>query len=213
MRPIIIVLLLFLILGGTFTYLYFKYEPSKPVELINISISADYEHKKITTGYVIETKEGLIEGNTSQSYELEKVPEGETRVYNKNIENQTFYKDVQNLNITRKQRVDLKLVQPTEINVFKKDGKSKVELNLSSIDARQVKLCLNWSFAYIFIRAEGNLTRLNDNCYGYLDLRDSTEQVNITFQEFTIPKESDYINLNLIIDEFEGKLDKKVKIK
>lgn len=209
---IIIVLSLGLLIGAGF-YIYYRYDPLTTTNYSNISISTEKGDKKIPTGYIIETSEGIKQGNTSQSYELVKVPNEQIKIYNTNIKGQTFYKDEKIINISGNQRIDLDLEDPTEILLNLTEEHNKFLLNLTSIDARQVKFCIDWSFAYVFVKVETDLTKLENNCYGFFDLRKTYQEFNITYQEFTTPTEKDYISLKLIISEFEGVLDKEIKIK
>lgn len=213
MNPKIIVFLICCLLIASGAYLYYNSEPKEDLGYSNLSISAEFQNKKTITGYKIETSEGFKIGNTSQSYELATVKNEQIKISNENINNQTFYKDEKTLAVLGNQRVDLELKKPSEIIVNLKPLDNKVSINLTSKDARQVKLCLDWSFAYIFLKLEGNIQKLENNCYGTFDLKDSSEEINLTYQEFTTPSEKDFISLKLIISEFEGVLDQEIKIK
>ena len=101
-QGVIIVSILVIVLGLGMWYAYTHFElpyRKKPVEYVNISISAIHNGNKVSTGYVIETIDGTRYGNTTQYYELIKVPKNEMiTAYNVNLKNQLFYQDNHSLN-------------------------------------------------------------------------------------------------------------------
>lgn len=216
-KSLILIFILILLLGGGFTYIYYKYEiPNKnnSITLTNLTISAEYNGKKIKTGYVIESPNGIIEGNTSQSYEFEQVRKNQViKIYNKNIEDQLFFKDLRIIDISENLiRIDLKLEEPKPINI-KKVSENPIILNLTSQDARDIDFCLDWTSAYIFVKVE-NYTKIEKegykNCFnGDFSLNESNNQViKIDYTKFKIPTNEDYIKIILIQEELKGENDK-----
>lgn len=214
-KATISLIILCLVLAGTFGYFYYKYDfTKKEIEYSNISISAEFNNQKVVTSYVIEAI-NKIEGNTSQSYEKETVQNGIIKIYNKNLENQNFYTDLREINITKNQRITLKLEEPKEIKT-EILNKNPIILYLESEDARNIDFCLSWSMNYIFVKT--NFTKIdiknyeNLDCYdGNFSLINSNKTIKINYSKFGTPNEDDYIKIILLTD-VESKNPKIVKI-
>ena len=197
-----ILLVFCLILASGFGFLYYKYEyKTESVEYSNISISAEFEGNKIKTGYVIETSNGEILGNTSKSYEKETVKVGDTiKIYNKNLKNQNFYPEIISMAITKNnQRVKLDLKEPKEI-IVKINKTNPIKVYLESEDARDIDFCISWSLNYIFVEAlnftETEKTGNWGRCYdGDFSLKNSNKTIEIKYTRFGNINEDDYIKL------------------
>lgn len=186
-------------------YFYLNYDfTKKPIEYSNLSISAELNNQKVVTGYIIETIDGEIIGNTSQSYEKVIVRKNQIiKIYNKNINDQNFYTDLREVNITKDtMRFDLKLEEPKEIRI-KIISEEPLIIDLKSEDARDIDFCLTWSLNYIFVDAK-NFTEIEkqegwEKCYnGDFSLKNSNQTIQIDYSKFGIINDNDYIKLLLI---------------
>lgn len=204
-------------------YFYFIYDSPQEIEgFSNLSISAEFNNQKIKTGYMINTIDGIVVGNTSQSYEKVTVKKGQTiNISNINIAGQSFFKDSQIIEANKDIiRVDLRLEEPTTID-YKMGNSNPVILNISSVDARDIKFCLRWSFNYIFVEALSYNEIENfeeyknwDKCYtADYSLKNSNKLINISYREFAPTTEKDFIEISLIQEEFLGIKDQIIKIK
>jgi len=200
-----------LVLLGALGYFYYKYEYSVSIiEYSNLSISAEENGRKIKTGFIIETQDGNILGNTSKSYEMAKVRIGDViKIYNKNIEDQNFYTDVKEFEMKpENRRVKLTLEKPKEIIV--KINKTKpIKIFLKSEDARNIDFCISWSANYIFVEAL-NFTEIDkidgwSKCYdGNFSLINSNKTIEIKYTKFGTPDDKDYIKLLLLLENMEN---------
>lgn len=208
-----------LILAGGFGYFYYKYDFKKPtLEFSTISISAEYNNQKVVTGYVIKTSNGTKIANTSQSYEKAMVVKNTIiKIYNKNIEDQNFYTDLREFNITEDtKRINLKLVEPKEIKIKILSTKPLL-VNLESEDARDIDFCISWSSNYIFVEII-NFTKTENfenwhKCYnGDFSLINSNKTIEIDYSKFGTPGKNDYIKLLLLNGAIESKNPQTIKI-
>lgn len=205
-----------LILIGFLTFIYFKFEPkTQSKEFSNISISAESEKKKIVTGFLVNGESG----NTTEYYQLVTVPKGEVKIENVNLPGQYYYKDTKLINASQNQiRIDLKLeeVKPLQINITRGNP---INLTVSSGDFRDLMFCLKGSLNYIFIKSNySEISKLKgyeswDKCYSTkLSLKNSYINIPVSYEEFGILTDADYINISLITPEFLGIKDKILKI-
>jgi len=202
-KQIFFIIFFCIILSATCFYFYYKYEPEKQ-ELINISISAEYE-KKIKTGFIIITNSGEIRGNTSYSYELIRLPKQVIKIKNINLEDQNFYEDEKEYNLTKNIRIDLILSKPEKLEIKIIENES-LFVELYSKNFKEIDFCLKGSLNYMFIRAE-NFTKIEkledytnyDICYdGNFSLLDNFKTIKIDYTNYGTPNEKDFIDLVLI---------------
>lgn len=211
----IILAILCIVIAVTLTFFYFKYQVPLNKEYSNVSISAEYDGKKIKTGFIVDG----TSGETNEAYELVKVQKNkEILVENINLENQSFYKISQRINITKdNQRIDLKLEKPIEPEVQIVDG-NPIAIQIDTPLFKDMKICLTWSLNYVFVNAQ-NLTSIEklkgyenwDRCYE-TDFSSGSMKVYVDYSEFNTILERDYINISLITPEFLGTQDKKMRI-
>lgn len=215
-RGAVVLLVLALILGGTLFFIYEKYQVPMNKDFSNISISAEYDGKKIITGF----KAGDIEGNTTDSYELIKMQSGkQITIENINLENQSFYKVVKELNVTKEnQRIDMILEKPIEPKI-EITNSSPIAIQIETSSFKDMKVCLVWSLNYVFVRAENltSITKLKgyeswDRCYE-TDFNSGMTKIYISYQELNPVTENDYIKISLITPEFLGTQDEVIKIR
>lgn len=214
------VIMFCIILFGLFGYLYYNLDFNSKIEYTNITISAEFNNQKIITGYIIETKDGLIVGNTSQSYEKVVVRKDETiKVYNTNIDNQNFYKNLQDVNLTMNtKRITLKLKEPKIIE-YEIERNDLIKINLKSEDARDIDTCISWSTNYIFVKIK-NLEEIKTDgydawgkCYdGNFTLKNSNKTLEIQYNKFGTPNENDFIKIILINSGTEPKTEQEIKL-
>ena len=205
------------ILIGALAFFYFTYDKKEvSLDYSNISISAEFNNQKIKTGFIVETIDGTIEGNTSQSYEKVIVRNGLVKIYNKNLNGQNFYTDSKEINISSLQRIDLKLQEAKNITVDIISTEPLI-IDLKSSDARDIDFCLTWSLNYIFVKSNefAEIEKRDgwEKCYrGNFSLKDSNQTIQIEYSKFGTPNGGDYIHLLLINNAVESKNLQIVKI-
>lgn len=226
-KPIVWVLIFLILLVSIVAFVYFKYEkPNQDKisgEMVNISISSEFEGKKISTGFLIKTVDGQIEGRTSNSYEMIQIRANQTiYVTNKNIEDQFYYIQTMKYEISSaNMRIDIDIQEPSEIIVsVMETNPNNLTLNLYSENLINPKFCLIWSMNYFLVRAT-NFTEIRkldryrnwDRCYdGDFSLDHSNQSIQITFQTFSTPTSSDFINISIIDPQLDSETDKIVEI-
>jgi len=203
-----------IILAGILFYIYYTYEGKSDIVFVNVSISAEDGKDRIETGFIIQTEQGIIEGNTSSMYELLQIPEGKITIKNINLENQDYYQNERRLDITGNIRIDLQLENP-ELPEVSVDGKNPLIVKVSSHNFQEIIFCLKGSMNYLFI--ETNFTEITkienfthyDRCYDSgFSLKDSEEIIEVTYTQMSEPLETDYINISLIDKEGNYKIVK-----
>jgi hypothetical protein len=213
-KAVITLVILVLILSGTFTFIYFKYQkPINEPEISTLSISAEFEGKKITTGFKLN---GEFFTTSNLGHIQIEVPKGYLiSLEHINLDGQEFYKQKETINITRDiQRYDFILKEMKNLSITKQSG-NPIVLNVSSKDYQDLHFCLKWSLAYIFVRS--NFTEISkpsefekwDRCYKTdVSLENSNLIIPISFQELSPPRDSDYINISLfnpsLIDKYKN---------
>lgn len=215
-----ILLIFFILITSLFIYIYYHYElPNKnnlKNEFSNLSIIARYNGKNIETGYIIQTVDGNIKGNTSKSYQLEKVRIGQiVNVNNVNIDDQTFYQDNIKINTSNgNARVVLDLKAPYPINIDY-SSTNPIQVKINSKDAKYIVFCLDWSLNYIFVKPNNYPNIENPkgyenwpNCYdAQFSLEGEEKILNIDYSEFSDIKEEDFIKIAILQKDFIGKND------
>lgn len=217
---VFLIIFCILLAGGLFYFSKNIDFSRKKIEYSNLSISAELKGQKIKTGYIIETSQGRIVGNTSQTYEKQTIQRNQIiKVYNKNLDNQNFYTNYQEINLTEGvKRITLKLEEPTEI-IVKINDTNPIQVNLKSENARNVDFCLKSSVAYIFVKnsqyEEKKIENYTDwKCYdSKLKLVNSNETINISYTKFQTPNKNDFIKLILLNQDVESKNPQIVNIK
>ena len=205
------------ILIGALAFFYFTLDKTEvSSEYSNISISADFNNQKIKTGFIVETIDGTIESNTSQSYEKVIVKNGLVKIYNKNLDGQIFYIDSREINISGLQRIDLKLQEAKNITIEIISTEPLI-IDLKSNDARDIDFCLTWSLNYIFVKSNefSEIEKYEgwEKCYdGNFSLKDSNKTIQIEYSKFGTPNGGDYIKLLLINNGIKPKNLQIVKI-
>lgn len=206
-----------IVLAVALVFIYIKYEKplrQKPIEYTNLSLVAREEGNRIKTGFVVETSEKIIIGNTSRYFEVVNVPKNESiRVYNTNLDNQEYFKDIKELTITEDNfRVTLDLFTPEKIS-FRKINENPLVIEVYSLNARNLDFCIRHTVNYIYINVSNgtqfekpeNLTRYN-SCYSTnISLEDSYENVTINYKLFGLEKSSDYFEVGILNGEFLDK--------
>jgi len=210
MRPIGIILTL-LIITGIVVFVYFNYNQNlKSEELLNLSVSADYNRQKIITQ--LQVGEQLI--NTSQYYEILIVPKGEITIKNINIEEQNYYENSIIYNITENQkRIDFPLDKPIipEIKILKLNP---LIIEIKSINFKGTNFCLKSSVNFVFV--ETNSTKIPkpkgyenfDLCYGTFELIGS-EVFEIKYLPLSNPTDDDYLNIT-VFDKAQNSITKRL---
>lgn len=213
MKAGVIFLIVFcIILIGVVIYVFITYEKTQS-EIVNISISAEYNRKRVETGFEII---GLISGNTSDSYELVEMEKQLIQIKNVNLKDQSFYENIKEYNITENTRIDL-ILEKAELPEIDIDYEENIIVNISSANFKEVQFCLVGSLNYMFIRAKDyyEIDKLEgyenyDICYnGDFSLINSYEIINVSFTKFGNPTENDYINLTLI-DKSDNSIKKRL---
>ena len=211
-KKVIGLIIFLIILIGGFAFLYFKIIlPNREtgINTANLSISAEYEGEKVQTNLLV----NQIELNISRSYEIITVPLNQTTtIKNINKEGQYFYEKEITINITKNERYDLILERPSEIKIssdYSKPINIKIEAELEN-----PFICVKYSPAYIFVEIENQTLREKPSRYQYWDKCYSLEtyQLKLDYEVFNPPKEEDFINISVGIENFED-LDKIFKIK
>lgn len=211
-KKTIFILIFCLVIIGILVFVYYKYEPLEK-EYYNLSISAEYQDKKIITGFKIEPIN--IIGNTSKTYyETYKVEKSIIKIKNLNIENQNFYSDELEINLTENKRIDLILSKQEKIehSIIENDT---INLTIYSKNFKDIDFCLKGSFNYMFIKVKNFkeilLKDYNDYeiCYdGNFSLIDNNKTIEISYEQFNNPEKNDYIDIIFIDKENNTKIIK-----
>lgn len=206
-----------LILAGVGYFIYIN-QGSKQIEgYSNVTIIAESNNKKVATGFIIEINGEIIGGNTSMSPELLKIKNGLVKIYNSNLENQNYYIEEYNINLTgENKRIKFDLDAPKEIKYNLTDS-NPINITLYSENARDLDFCLSWSLNYLRVSAL-NSTKIekikNKECYdGGFSLLNSNKTIQIEYSKFGELTKNDYIELMLIVGDTNGKTTQIVKIK
>lgn len=204
MNKAIWIIIVIAVIIGVLAFIYYSYVPQEK-DFVNVSISANYEGKKIETGFIISPI--MITGNTSQSYETYSIEKQVITVKNINIEGQEFYEEDKVFNVTKNTRIDLKLTKPQEIKytIIKDDVDNLINLTVYSENYREIDFCLKGTFNYLFLKAP-DYTKTNienyenyDSCYdGNFSLINNNKTITITYLEFSRPKNDDFIEIVLL---------------
>jgi len=217
MKNKIIILFVFLVIcAGVVYYVYTTSDkPITDEDKISISILTLFENKPIETNVLIETNQGIIELNTSKTYELIKVfPNQTIKITNKNIIKQKFYSDTKEIKIENiNERVELTLDEPKELEV-KVSESDNINVFLFSENFKEVRFCLTWSLNYIFVKALNytEIQRLEgyedyERCYqGNFSLINSNKTIEVKYQNMGIPDEKDYIKMIILDKANNGKI-------
>jgi len=214
-KIIILFAIVFLIAGAVYLVYTKTDQPISEQEKIGLSISTQFNNKKVPTTIVLETNQGIIELNTSENYELIKVlPNQTVKIANKNIDDQKFYSDSTDVIIgLENKRVDLILDEPKELSVEVTEPDS-VEIYLFSENFKDVKFCLTWSLNFIFVKAL-NFTEIDrldgyeeyERCYnGEFSLYNSNKTIQVLYQTMGIQSEKDYIDMIILDKAGNGKI-------
>lgn len=189
------------------------YEPKEKSEEFNVSISTEYNRKLIKTGVEID---GLLI-NTSTGYEIVKVNGGMIKIKNINIEEQSFYENEIDLNLTSNARVDL-VLEKADLPELKVKDNGTITLILESDNFKEVDFCIRGSYNYIFIKAK-NFNEVKkfkgyenyDICYeGGFSLNGNKEEIEISYTQFAEATEQDYMNIT-IMDYMGNSVTKTIK--
>lgn len=215
---IISILVIALIIG----FIYYKVElPNKDQikgSFVNVSISAEFEGKKVQTILIIENGENK-EIETSEVYELINLRKGIYRISNKNLNDQDFYQTIKEFNLTKDTRIDFTLSKPKEVKIRWSENNSIIKVNIKSENFQNVKYCIKYSMNYIFVKSinQTEIKRLDgykdwDKCYSLeKSLTNSNETIYISYTMFRIPNSDDYIKLAIIdteyLDEYQNRKD------
>jgi len=204
-----IVLLVLIVLGGIL-FIYLNYNPlQKESKIFNVSVSTEYNNQKIKTGLEVQNQEI----NTSQTYEVLSLEQGESVFKNKNLEGQTFYENDYIYNITGNQRIDIELDKP-EIPKISFLSVNPLVIKLKSKNFKDPMFCLKGSVNLIQIRTNETTIKKPeefgnyDSCYridtitdekiiyiNYLPLsNENNEFLNITLKD----KANNTITQNLL---------------
>jgi len=209
----LILIVVCIILLGVLAYFYFEFKPEE-VQYYNVSISAEYENNKIKTGFKINPIG--ITGNTSSSYEFYEIQEGVIWIENFNINNQKYYINAKEYNITKNTRIDLILTKPEKVD-YKIEENEIINITLYSKNFKEIDFCLSASFNYYFVRAK-DYKETNkyedenyDACYiGNFSLLDNYKSIEIGYKQFETPDRNDFINL-ILIDKAGNREEIKIK--
>ncbi len=223
-KKVVYTIIIILLIGVTLYFVNQKYQLTnfrKP-KMINLSLASEHNGQKIMTGFIIETPYETIRGNTSQSYEMIRIPKNEdVTIYNTNLGEQKFYTDKRKINVTDEYyRLILKLEEPKPI-IVEYNNDRPITIRLYSDNAREISFCMRWSVNYIFVKPEGyeKVEKIKgyekwDSCYnGNFSLIEDYKEINISYSVFGIPRKGDYINVSFVQKQFLGLNDKNVKIK
>lgn len=216
MNKAIWIIIVIVVIIGVLAFIYYSYVPQQK-DFVNVSISANYEGKKIETGFTISPI--MIDGNTSQSYETYSIEKQIITVKNINLENQDFYEEEEIFNVTKNTRIDLKLTKPQDVEylIKKDDVDNSINLTLHSLNFRDIDFCIKGTFNYLFLKAPdySKITLEDydnyDSCYdGNFSLINNNKTITITYLEFSRPKDDDSIEI-LLIDRQNN--NKTIKLK
>lgn len=210
----IIFIVVILIIASLIGYVYYKYELPKKNQIegsfINVSISAEFEGKKVPTILIIKNGESK-EIETSEIYELINLRKGIYQINNKNLEGQNFYRELKEFNLTEDTRIDYILSKPKEVKAKWSENNSIIKVNIKSENFQNVKYCLKSSINYIFVKSnQTEIKKLDgykkwDKCYSLdASLINSNETIYISYDFFKQPSQNDYINLSIIDTEYLG---------
>jgi len=161
-----LVLLILIVLGGIL-FIYLHYNPlPKNNGHFNVSVSTEYNNQKVRTGLEVQNQEI----NTSQTYELLSLKQGEVTFRNKNLKGQDFYENDYTYNILGNRRIDIELDKP-EIPKISFLSVNPLVIKLKSQNFKDPFFCLKGSVNLINIRTNEtkieNPEKFNDydSCY------------------------------------------------
>jgi hypothetical protein len=187
-KGIIVLVFLVLLLSGIFAFVYFKYQrPLKDPETSTIFVSAEFNGRKVITGFQINREEY----NTSNiGYTPTQVIKNQiVTIENINLPNQRFYKEIKQINASQGQhRVDF-ILRELESPQIKIMPGNPINISIFSKDFKDLDFCLRWSLAYIFV--DTNYTQIAkpekfqnwDRCYTtQTSLENSTIQIQVSYQ-------------------------------
>lgn len=216
MRKRTIFLIVFVIgVIGLLIFLYWKYElPKKNIyDLTNLSISAKLNGKLVITNYTINYNGAVKNGQTEKSgYVLEQVPKNQTiKIYNININNQTYYTDYKEFQAQDTKRIDFKLEQPQEVLINTTDNTDNLTIILFSKNFQNVIFCVKWSVHFISVATQDfnqtekpDLYKTWDRCYNAnFSLRNNEEKINLQYKIFGILNIDDYIKIAVIDSDYK----------
>lgn len=214
MKSAIVVIILLILIGG-FVYAYFFYEQPKQQEVIDfcsLSISSrNVDGELVKTYYELHVNNNLYSyGNTSSSgHVLENVPKNSSiLIYNKNLDNQSYYIDTLKFNINNESvlRKDIALLEMGGITIskegrFGRDNPMTIFLNVSGY-VKDPVVCLKWS-DYIIYSGFDNLTKVENiynksynKCYEFgSDFQDELLEFLLNYKVFNQLHSNDYIAL------------------
>ncbi len=210
--------IIILVIASISVVLYIKYELPKRSNIegafANVSISAKYENRNIETVLVIQNGE-THELEMRGGYEFLQLRKGIYKIYNKNQE-ENFYRNMVSYNISEDtRRIDFELNKPKEVEVKTKDDGSLINVEMSSENYQNVKLCLKHSLSYIFVNMESvmKIDLLDgyegwDKCYSLEKSLNGVEEVNVSYRVFRMLEEDDFIEIAIIdTDYVDGKYE------
>lgn len=205
---LISILVISLLIG----YVYFNVELPKRNSIsdsfVNLSLSAEFENKKVETILIIEEREI----NTSNVYELINIRKGVYQISNKNLKDQYFYRELKEFNITKDTRIDFALSKPKEVISKVTESNSIIKIEVKSENFQNVRYCLKYSINYIFVKSidKTEIKKLDgyngwDKCYSLeTSLINSNETIYISYTSLGNTDSIEYIDLVLIDMEYLG---------
>lgn len=205
-----------LLVGAYFVYNYYK--PENNYVYYNVSIATEYENEKVETLFQLSTLNSNYEGESSFTYQLFEVPEGELVFSNQNLEGQDYYEEEIIYNITMNTRIDHQLNKPIFPKTEIKHKSDRSLIIFSEGNFKDVDFCLKGSFNYIFLNAL-NFTQIDrlkefsdyEKCYdGNISFLKEEEIIEIEYSLIGHTDENDYIIVSFI-DKAENVEDLKIK--